>query len=235
MNAVGLPPDEPQGALREIMPSVLIPLAEGFEELEAVAVIDMLPRADIEVTVAGLKAGLLTGSRGTVLTSDTTLDAVMGRDFDMIVLPGGMPGVSRAPEGGRAACSPCLSASTGRRATRGRDLRGTLDPLAGAGCSRAGRGDQKPEVQGAGGGRRCVLPRRSGGRRRPADPLARVCAVPGTAVRFALQRVELLLGKAKREEVARGRPGAAAGCRSACAAAANCIFALRNGSLLHHG
>ncbi len=74
------------------MASVLIPLAEGCEELEAVTVIDLLRRANIDVTVAGLSAGPIIASRGTVLLADTTLDDVLDNEYDMIVLPGGLPG-----------------------------------------------------------------------------------------------------------------------------------------------
>lgn len=76
------------------MASVLMPLAEGFEELEAVTVIDVLRRAGIEVTTAGLDGnGPVTGSRQTQIVPDAALDAVMDQDFDMITLPGGLPGV----------------------------------------------------------------------------------------------------------------------------------------------
>jgi 4-methyl-5(b-hydroxyethyl)-thiazole monophosphate biosynthesis len=74
------------------MARVLIPLAEGCEELEAVTVIDLLRRAQIEVVTAGLDAGPVRCSRGTVLVPDLALDEVMGQEFDMIVLPGGLPG-----------------------------------------------------------------------------------------------------------------------------------------------
>ncbi len=49
-------------------------------------------RAEIEVVSAGLEEGPVTASRGTVLLPDTTLDAVLEQDFDMLVLPGGLPG-----------------------------------------------------------------------------------------------------------------------------------------------
>ncbi len=74
------------------MARVLIPLAQGCEELEAVTVIDLLRRAGIEVVTAGLEEGPVTCSRGVVLVPDTTLDAVLGDEFDMMVLPGGLPG-----------------------------------------------------------------------------------------------------------------------------------------------
>jgi 4-methyl-5(b-hydroxyethyl)-thiazole monophosphate biosynthesis len=71
---------------------VLVPLAEGFEEIEAVTVIDVLRRAGIEVVVAGLTAGPLKASRGVVVVPDVLLDDVVDQPFDMVVLPGGMPG-----------------------------------------------------------------------------------------------------------------------------------------------
>lgn len=74
------------------MARVLVPLADGCEELEAVTIIDLLRRAGIDVVVAGLKEGPVTASRGVVLMPDRTLDEVLGNDFDMIVLPGGLPG-----------------------------------------------------------------------------------------------------------------------------------------------
>ena len=71
---------------------VLVPLAQGCEELEAVTIIDLLRRANIEVITASLSDEPVTCSRGVVLIADTTLDAVMNNDFDLIVLPGGLPG-----------------------------------------------------------------------------------------------------------------------------------------------
>jgi len=74
------------------MKKVLIPLAQGCEELEAVTLIDLLRRAAIDVTTAGLDSALVTASRGTVLKPDTDLDQALLHDYDMIILPGGLPG-----------------------------------------------------------------------------------------------------------------------------------------------
>ncbi len=71
---------------------VLIPLAQGCEELEAVTVIDLLRRANIKVVTAGLDSDPVHASRGTVLIPDTTLDEALQDDYDMVVLPGGLPG-----------------------------------------------------------------------------------------------------------------------------------------------
>jgi len=76
------------------MARVLVPLAPGCEELEAVTVIDLLRRAQIEVVAAGLAPGPVIGSRGTVLLPDNTLDVALKQDYDMIVLPGGQPGAT---------------------------------------------------------------------------------------------------------------------------------------------
>ena len=74
------------------MPKVLVPLAPGFEELEAITVIDLLRRADIEVITAGLDSGPVRASRGTVHLPDLDLDQALTVDYDMVVLPGGLPG-----------------------------------------------------------------------------------------------------------------------------------------------
>lgn len=78
------------------MPSVLILLAQGCEELEAVTLIDILRRADIRVVSASLDQQLeVTASRGVRLIADTTLDAVDDESFDMLILPGGMSGAQQ--------------------------------------------------------------------------------------------------------------------------------------------
>lgn len=75
------------------MSKVLVPLAQGCEELEAVTIIDLLVRAGIEVTTASLDAErVITASRGVQLVAQTTLDAVKDHRFDLIALPGGLPG-----------------------------------------------------------------------------------------------------------------------------------------------
>ncbi|RHX89555.1 DJ-1 family glyoxalase III [Leptospira stimsonii] len=74
------------------MPKVLVPFAEGMEEMEAVIIVDVLRRAKIEVTSASLQEGFVTASRGVRLLADTSLDHIDFKTFDMIVLPGGNGG-----------------------------------------------------------------------------------------------------------------------------------------------
>jgi 4-methyl-5(b-hydroxyethyl)-thiazole monophosphate biosynthesis len=74
------------------MARVLVPLAQGCEELEAVTIIDLLRRAEIEVVTAGLDDQPVKASRGVTLVPDTTLGKALNQEYDMIVLPGGLPG-----------------------------------------------------------------------------------------------------------------------------------------------
>jgi 4-methyl-5(b-hydroxyethyl)-thiazole monophosphate biosynthesis len=74
------------------MPKVVIPLADGFEEVEAMAIIDVLRRAGIDVTVAGLHEGPVESARRVRVVPDTTIDTIASEDYDMIILPGGQPG-----------------------------------------------------------------------------------------------------------------------------------------------
>lgn len=74
------------------MAHVLVPMAQGCEDLETVTIIDILRRAEIKVTTAGLDNKPVIGSRGTTFIPDTILECVLEEDFDLIALPGGLPG-----------------------------------------------------------------------------------------------------------------------------------------------
>jgi len=74
------------------MAKVCVPLAKGFEELEAVALIDVMRRGGIEVVVAGVNEELVTGANGITVKADTDIEYVVADELDMIVLPGGWEG-----------------------------------------------------------------------------------------------------------------------------------------------
>ena len=74
------------------MPRVAVILADGFEEVEAIAIVDVLRRADIDTVIAGLHDGVVVSARKVKVVPDTVIDTVKADDFDMIVLPGGQPG-----------------------------------------------------------------------------------------------------------------------------------------------
>ena len=78
------------------MASVLLPLAKGFEEVEAVSLVDVLRRGGIEVRIAHLDGEmdteLVLGANGITIKADTSIANVIAEDFDMILLPGGWDG-----------------------------------------------------------------------------------------------------------------------------------------------
>ena len=177
------------------MKSVLVLFAEGSEELEAVTIVNILRRAGVSVTLAGLDAGALRGSRNVMLMPDSTLDDVLDNDFDMIVLPGGQPGtdnlkadtrvlnlVQRMSQQQKFVAAICAAPSVlasaglldGKRAT---SFPGALAPYT------------KVKLQNA-----AVV----------EDGRLITSRGPGTAMDFALTLAERLVGSAKRQEVEAG-------------------------------
>jgi len=76
------------------MSRVLIPLADGFEEIETFTVVDILRRAEITVVLVGLQNGPVASVRKVSVIPDDSLENVKADDFDMIILPGGQPGTT---------------------------------------------------------------------------------------------------------------------------------------------
>ena len=76
-------------------------LANGFEEMEALAPIDLLRRAEKEVVTVGVGGKVITGAHGIPVTADITeSEIVLGGELEMIVLPGGMPGTLNLEKSG---------------------------------------------------------------------------------------------------------------------------------------
>lgn len=177
------------------MPSVLVPLAQGCEEIEAVTVIDILRRAGVEVVSAGLDAQPVRASRGVMLLPDTTLDTALQQHFDMVVLPGGQPGTNNLKSDARIitllqhmvqqkklVAAICAAPSVLAAA-------GLLDGK--CATSFPGALDAFPQVTQQ---HAAVV----------EDDHLITSRGPGTAMDFALTLVERLLGKAKREEIESG-------------------------------
>jgi len=176
------------------MASVLIPLAPGCEELEAVTVIDLMRRAGIEVISAALNDNPVKASRGTVIIADTTLDEALARDFDMVVLPGGLPGADYLNNDTRI---QTLLQSMAKQGKFTAAICAAPKVLATAGLLEGRRATSFPGVL-----ENLQL---------PATQLEASAVVkdgkvitsrgPGTAMDFALELIELLVGKTKRDEV----------------------------------
>jgi len=73
------------------MSKILIPISNGFEEIEAISIIDVCRRAEIEVTIAAVEQIQTHGAHNIIITADCKIEDVKENDFDMIVLPGGLP------------------------------------------------------------------------------------------------------------------------------------------------
>lgn len=187
------------------MPRVLVPLAPGCEEIEAVTVIDLLRRAKIEVVSAGLDNQPVTASRGVRLIPDTTLDAAVQQEFDMVVLPGGMPGAANLNQDPRI--KPLLQ----KMAARGKYVAAICAaPFV---LGEAGLLAGKAATSFPGFVDKMDLPDTA----YKTDPVVHDGKVitsrgPGTAMDFALELIETLAGKAERDKVEAGlqRPSAEA-------------------------
>lgn len=73
------------------MRKVVVPFTNGFEEIECVAIVDILRRAGVQVCLASLDGKPATGRSGITVDPDAALAMVMDEDWDMVVLPGGLP------------------------------------------------------------------------------------------------------------------------------------------------
>lgn len=76
------------------MKKALVTLAPGFEEIETITVVDILRRAGARVTLAAIEEGPIQGSRGISVVPDCLLADVNADEFDLVVLPGGLPGTT---------------------------------------------------------------------------------------------------------------------------------------------
>ncbi len=175
-------------------PTALIPIADGSEDIESVTIIDVLRRAGVSVTVASVAPEgrlQITAARGTRIVADTHLDQCVQQPFDLIALPGGMPGATHLrdcaaliqklreqKQSGKWYAAICASPAVVFAAhDLEADVAATAYPSFTAQLHHFR--DERTVVD-----RNCIT---SQG--------------PGTALEFALTLVEVLLGKEKREQV----------------------------------
>ncbi|MGB9093800.1 MAG: DJ-1 family glyoxalase III [Gallionella sp.] len=177
------------------MKSVLVLFAAGSEELETVTVVNILRRAGISVTLAGLEAGALRGSRGIVLVPDTTLDDALQHSYDMVVLPGGQPGTDHLKADKRVAGLLRQMTRHGKYVTA---ICAAPSVLASAGLL---DGKQATGFPGTLDAFPLVINRSAAV---VEDGMLITSRGPGTAMDFALTLVERLTGKEKRRAVEAG-------------------------------
>ncbi len=179
------------------MPSVLIPLAPGFEDLEAVTLSDLLRRAGIEVITAGLQRGLIQGSRGIRIEPDACLDDVLARDFDLIALPGGLPGAEHLRDDARVQALLKRMAAAGRYTAA---ICAAPMALAQAGLLEGKQATAYPGVLDA----LKLANTQACAESVVVDGKVVTSQGPGTAMDFALTLIELLQGDRVRHQVEAG-------------------------------
>ena len=179
------------------MATVLVPLAEGCEELEAVTIIDLLRRAGIEVITAGLREGPVRASRDVVLVPDVGLDTALERDYDMVVLPGGLPGADYLQEDARLGELLKRLADSGRFTAA---ICAAPKVLASHGLLDGKRATAYPGVLELGDWPAIELT----GEAVVRDGQVITSRGPGTAMDFALELVEALTDRETREAVEQG-------------------------------
>jgi 4-methyl-5(b-hydroxyethyl)-thiazole monophosphate biosynthesis len=173
---------------------VLVPIADGCEEIEAVCIIDVLRRAGAEVTVASVDKEQVTASRGVKLVADKLISECVDTAYDLIALPGGMPGAEhlrdskeltmllrRQKDEGRFYAAICAAPAVALQ------HHGLLDDrLATTHPNFIGKLKNPEKVES-----RVVV-----------DGTCITSRAPGTALEFSLKLVELLFGAHKAQEVA---------------------------------
>lgn len=177
------------------MKKALIPLAPGFEEIEALAVVDILRRAGIETIMAGTVGNPIEGRNKIKVLADASLDSVKEDDFDMIVLPGGAVGtenlkkddrikeiVKRLYKKGKLVTAICAAPTvlSAIGITAGKTV--TSHPTVRAKLDKEKISDERVVIDGN------IITSQG----------------PGTAIEFAFKLVEALLGKDKVAEANKG-------------------------------
>lgn len=177
------------------MKKVAILLANGFEEIEAITLIDILRRAGVEALSVGLEKRSVKGAHGVEITADTVLDDVRAGEFEMIILPGGLPGATTLARNEKvgallrefdsnglkigAICAAPWALSTAGILKN----RYTCYPGFEANVAKAGYDENANVVK---------------------DENIITSKAPATSMEFALEIVGILRGDEKRDEVARG-------------------------------
>ncbi len=174
---------------------VLLILAPGYEELEAVTVVDILRRAGIDVIIAGLEQGPVPSARDVKIVPDALLDDIVEESFDLIVLPGGIDSTQRLAkdkkvekllkkqlEQGKGIGAICAAPTVLDKSGLASGKKLTCHPICQKDITQASLSNDKVVQDGA------II----------------TSQAPGTAMEFAFKLVEFLEGPEKVAEVNKG-------------------------------
>jgi 4-methyl-5(b-hydroxyethyl)-thiazole monophosphate biosynthesis len=175
------------------MKKVLIPIANGTEELEAIGIIDTLRRAGAEVTIASVQNLEITGANGIKIIADKLITDCENEKYDLIALPGGLPGARYLHD------NPILTKLLKKQAEQGK--------LYGAICASPVVVLQKHNLL---ENKKATAYPAMAEQLRIQDSITENVVVdgncitskgPGTVLHFAMQLVESLFGKEKADEI----------------------------------
>ena len=173
---------------------VLIPIADGTEEIEAVTIIDVLRRAGAQVTVASVNKLQITASRGVRLVADCLIGECADTPYDLVVLPGGMPGAEHLRD--NAVLKDILLRQQASQRWYGAICAAPAVVLETHGLLRGRRATCHP------GYAKDLKAGDSSVQRVVVDGNCITSQGPGTAMAFSLKLVEILFGKELMETVA---------------------------------
>jgi len=174
--------------------TALVPIAHGSEEIEAVCIIDVLRRAGVDVTVASVEETLqVTASRKTRLVADRLISDCAGQTYDLIALPGGMPGAERLRDS--TALIDLLKAQRQAGRLYGAICAAPVVALQTHGLLQGKRATCHPSVAGQ------LENPQAMAQRVVADGACITSRAPGTAIEFALALVGALFDADKAQEI----------------------------------
>jgi 4-methyl-5(b-hydroxyethyl)-thiazole monophosphate biosynthesis len=168
------------------MVEFVMPLADGFEEIEATTTIDILRRGGVNVTTAGLQGTIVRGARGVKLIADMKMEDVNFDKFDGMILVGGDPGWKNLS----------LSKKVMDAVQKYHGSKKTLAAICAAPCILAKAGVLAEKRATVYPGMEWEIPRPRN-EKVIADGHVITSQGPGTAVDFALKIVEIVAGKDK--------------------------------------
>jgi len=167
------------------MSKVCVLFADGFEEIEAISIVDILRRAEVNVTIAGVDGTRVKGAHGVVVEADASLADASTESWDMVVLPGGLPGATNLRDHADVqAFLKSQSSSGGRLAA----ICAAPIALGAAGILEGKRATSYPGFEGELTGANCVEDRVV------VDGNVITSRGPGTSIEFALTLVQELQG-----------------------------------------
>lgn len=176
---------------------ILVPLAEGFETIEALSVVDVFRRAGVQVDLAAVGDNLqVSSSHGVKVTADKNLVDCLAETYDLIVLPGGIPGAENLQKS--EILAELLKKQNSEKRLYGAICAAPALVLEHHGLLKGKKATCHPLFV------EHLVDRQQVGERVVSDQNCVTSRGAGTSIDFGLTLLGILMGEEKRREVARG-------------------------------